>query len=256
MMAATLAEGTTVIENAACEPEIVNLVECLRKMGARIKGAGTSRLEITGVKKLHGCTIELIPDRIEAGTFMAAAAATRGDVTITGARLDHLHAVVDKLRDIGVSVTPNGGGSFRVTSSRKFRPTDVATLPYPGFPTDLQSQFTALLTVADGVSIVTEKIYPDRFMHLAELARMGAQLTKEGPHAIISGCLSLTGAPVMASDLRASAALVVAGLMADKETEIRRVYHIDRGYERIEKKLRKLGAQIERLSDDQPTPAT
>jgi len=256
VMAAVLAEGTTVIENAACEPEVVNLMQCLNRMGAHIKGIGSPHLEIRGVRRLVGCTCELIPDRIEAGTFMAAAAATRGDVTIRNFRMDHLHAVVDQFAQAGISVTPNGGESCRVTAVGKFKPVDVATLPYPGFPTDLQAQFMTLLAVADGVSVITEKIYPDRFMHVAELGRMGADIRKEGPHAIISGRPSLSGAPVMASDLRASAALVVAGLMADGETEIRRVYHIDRGYEHIEKKLRKLGAQIRRVSDDQPTPPT
>jgi len=254
MMAATLARGTTVIDNAACEPEIINLIECLLKMGARIKGAGTKRLEIRGVERLKGCTIDLIPDRIEAGTFMVAAAATRGDVTIRGGRLDHLHAVADKLREIGVTVTQGARETWRVTADGKFNPVDVATLPYPGFPTDLQAQLMALLTVAEGASVITEKIYPDRFMHVAELSRMGADVRKEGPHAIISGRPTLRGAPVMASDLRASAALVIAGLMAQGTTEVSRVYHIDRGYERIERKLRKLGARIRRLSDDQPTP--
>jgi UDP-N-acetylglucosamine 1-carboxyvinyltransferase len=254
MMAATLAHGTTVIENAACEPEVVNLVECLVKMGARIKGAGSSRLEIRGVERLRGCTIELIPDRIEAGTFMLAAAATHGDVLIKALRLDHLHAVVDKLRELGVSITAIGRNACRVTADGRFKPVDVATLPYPGFPTDLQAQLMALLTLAEGASVITEKIYPDRFMHVAELARMGADIRKEGPHAIISGLPKLSGAPVMASDLRASAALVIAGLAAQGETEIRRVYHIDRGYEHIEKKLAHLGGQIRRLPDDQPIP--
>jgi len=254
MMAATLARGTTVIENAASEPEVVNLVECLTRMGARIRGAGSSRLEIRGVERLKGCTIELIPDRIEAGTFMVAAAITHGDVVIKGLRLDHLHAVVDKLREVGVGITPVGRNACRVTADGRFRPVDVATLPYPGFPTDLQAQLMALLTLAEGVSVITEKIYPDRFMHVAELARMGANIRKEGPHAIISGLPKLSGAPVMASDLRASAALVLAGLAAEGETEIRRVYHIDRGYEHIEKKLARLGAQIRRLPDDQPIP--
>ena len=254
LMAATLAKGKTVIENAACEPEVINLIACLQKMGARIKGSGTKRLEVRGVAKLKGVTIGLINDRIEAGTFMVAAAATRGDVVVKGACLDHLHAVVDKLRQIGVSVTREGKSACRVTAEGRFNPVDVTTLPYPGFPTDLQAQLMALLSVAEGISVVTEKIYPDRFMHVAELARMGADLRKEGPHTIISGREKLTGAPVMASDLRASAALVIAGLMAQGETVINRVYHIDRGYEHIEKKLRKLGAQIRRASDDEPMP--
>jgi UDP-N-acetylglucosamine 1-carboxyvinyltransferase len=256
LMAATLAEGATVIENAASEPEVVNLAECLVKMGARIRGIGSSRLVIRGVKRLKGCTVELIPDRIEAGTFMMAAAATHGDIIIRGLRMDHLHAVVDKLRELGVGITAMGKDACRVTVDGRFKPVDVATLPYPGFPTDLQAQLMALLTVAEGASVITEKIYPDRFMHVAELARMGADIRKEGPHAIISGLPRLSGAPVMASDLRASAALVIAALAAQGDTEIRRVYHIDRGYEHIEKKLSKLGAHIRRLPDDQPIPQT
>jgi len=254
MMAATLTPGKTVIENAACEPEVINLIDCLKKMGARIRGADTKRLEIRGVERLRGCTVGLIPDRIEAGTFMVAAAATCGDVTIRNVRLDHLAAVVDKLGEIGVNVTAKGKSACRVTAEGPFRPVDVITLPYPGFPTDLQAQLMALLSVARGVSVISEKIYPDRFMHVAELSRMGAEVRKEGPHAIISGCKGLRGAPVMASDLRASAALVIAGLMARGETIISRVYHIDRGYEHIERKLRHLGADIRRIGDDQPIP--
>ena len=254
MMAATLARGTTVIENAACEPEVVNLIDCLTRMGARIKSAGTKRLEIRGVKRLKGVTVGLIPDRIEAGTFMIAAAATRGDITLKGVCLDHMHAVVDKLREIGITITPKGKSACRVTATGPLKPVDVSTLPYPGFPTDLQAQLMALLTVAEGVSVITEKIYPDRFMHVSELARMGAELRKEGPHAIISGPSKLSGAPVMVSDLRASAALVIAGLMARGETVVSRIYHLDRGYERMERKLRKLGAQIRRTSDDEPIP--
>jgi len=254
MMAATLAHGRTVIENAACEPEVLNLIDCLNRMGARIRFSGNKRLEIRGVQRLRGVTTRLIPDRIEAGTFMIAAAATRGDVTLKDICLDHMHAVVDKLRDVGVVVTPVGKRACRVTASGSFRPADVSTLPYPGFPTDLQAQLMALLTVADGVSVITEKIYPDRFMHVGELARLGARLRKEGPHAIITGPAKLSGAPVMASDLRASAALVIAGLMADKETTVNRIYHLDRGYERMERKLRKLGARIRRVSDSEPIP--
>ena len=254
LMAATLTKGKTVIENAACEPEVINLIDCLKKMGARIRGAGTKRLEVRGVERMKGCTIGLIPDRIEAGTFMVAAAATHGDVTVRNVRLDHLAAVVDKLAEIGVTVTPKGKSACRVTAGEAFRPADVITLPHPGFPTDLQAQLMTLLSVAEGVSVISEKIYPDRFMHVAELARMGANVRKEGPHAIISGRDVLRGAPVMASDLRASAALVVAGLMARGETIINRVYHIDRGYEHIERKLRQLGADIRRVGDEEPIP--
>ena len=255
MMAATLTPGTTIIEDAACEPEVINLIDALRRMGARIRYAAPKCLEIKGVKRLKGCTVDLIPDRIEAGTYMMAAAATRGDVTVEGVSLDHLHAVVDRLRATGVSVTPRGADAVRVVSDGRFRPIDVVTLPYPGFPTDLQAQVMTLLTAADGLSVVTENIYPDRFMHVAELGRMGAEIRKEGPHAIISGKPKMSGAPVMASDLRASAALVIAGLMAQGETTINRVYHIDRGYEQIEKKLRALGARIRRESDGLPNPA-
>ncbi len=255
MMAAALAPGTTLIEDAACEPEVINLIECLKKMGARIRYAGPKCLEIKGVKRLHGTTIDLIPDRIEAGTYMLAAAATRGDVTVEGLCVEHLYAVIDRLRAAGVAVTPKGRDAIRVVSDGRFTPVDVVTLPYPGFPTDLQAQVLTLLTAAEGLSVVTENIYPDRFMHVAELGRMGAEIRKEGPHAIISGRPKMSGAPVMASDLRASAALVIAGLMAQGETTVNRVYHIDRGYEHIEKKLRGLGAQIRRASDGLPPPA-
>lgn len=254
MMAAALTPGTTLIENAACEPEVMNLIECLKKMGARIRFPNPKCLEIKGVRRLKGATIDLIPDRIEAGTFMIAAAATRGDVTIEGLCMDHLHALVDRLRAAGVTVVPKGKTACRVVSDGRVQPVDVVTLPYPGFPTDLQAQFMTLLTATEGLSVVTENIYPDRFMHVAELGRMGADIRKEGPHAIISGKPKMSGAPVMASDLRASAALVIGGLMAQGETTISRVYHIDRGYEHIEKKLRGLGAQIRRVSDGLPAP--
>ncbi len=255
MMAATLAPGTTVIEDAACEPEVINLIEVLNSMGAKIRYAQPKCLEIKGVKKLHGVTVDLIPDRVEAGTYMIAAAATRGDVTIEGLCMDHLHAVVDRLQAIGVMVVSKKNDSCRIISDGRFNPVDVVTLPYPGFPTDLQAQMMTLLTLGDGLSVITENIYPDRFMHVAELGRMGVDIRKEGPHAIISGRPKMSGAPVMASDLRASAALVIAGLMAHGETTISRVYHIDRGYENIEKKLRSLGAQIRRVSDGLPPPA-
>ncbi|HOF17875.1 MAG TPA: UDP-N-acetylglucosamine 1-carboxyvinyltransferase [Phycisphaerae bacterium] len=248
MSAATLAEGRTVIESAACEPEIEDLADFLNAMGAKIRGAGTPRVTIDGVEKLAGCPHEVIPDRIEAGTFMVAAALTNGEVTLTNARLDHLMAVVDKLREIGVNVEPSAGGAV-VSSARRLEPTDVTTQPYPGFPTDLQAQLMTLLCLADGNSVITEKIFPDRFMHVAELLRMGADIRKEGPTAIVTGVRRLIGAPVMASDLRASAALVLAGLVARGTTEILRVYHIDRGYERIEQRLNALGADIQRVSE-------
>ncbi len=248
MMAATLAEGRTVIECAACEPEIVDLANFLNAMGARITGAGAPRMTIEGVDNLQGITHRVIPDRIEAGTFMIAAAITNGEVKISGARLDHMMAVVDKLRQIGVIIEADDGGAI-VSSRRGITPSDVTTQPYPGFPTDLQAQLMALLCLAGGNSIVTEKIYPDRFMHISEMARMGANIRKEGPTALVLGAGRLVGAPVMAGDLRASAALVLAGLAAEGTTTISRVYHIDRGYERIEEKLAALGADIKRISE-------
>ncbi len=248
MSAAVLAKGTTIIESAACEPEIADLVEYLNKMGAKITGAGTPRLTIEGVESLQGCRHEVIPDRIEAGTFMMAAAATNGEVHLANTDLGHMLAVVDKLRQIGVNVDRDGDG-VSISSSRRLSPADVTTQPYPGFPTDLQAQLLTLLCQAEGNSVITEKIYPDRFMHVAELLRMGANIRKEGPTAIVTGVKELIGAPVMASDLRASAALVIAGLIARGETTINRVYHIDRGYERIEEKLRPLGADIERVNE-------
>jgi len=249
MMAATLAEGRTCIENAACEPEVQDLAHFLNAMGARISGIGTPRLVIEGVKELGGCEYEVLPDRIEAGTFLVAGAITQGDLRLLNTRLDHLHAVVDKLRQIGVTVYQENG-EVRVTASHRPAAADVTTLPYPGFPTDLQAQFMALLSIGDGISVVTEKIYPDRFMHVAELNRMAADIRKEGATSIIIGVPELSGAQVMASDLRASAALVLAGLVAKGTTEVRRVYHIDRGYEKIEEKLCAVGAKITRMPDE------
>ena len=248
MMAACLAKGKTVIEAAACEPEITDLANFLNKCGARITGQGTPRIEIDGVDHLGGCEHRVIPDRIEAGTFMVAAAITNGELELKNCRLDHLGAVVDRLRHIGVTVERNNGVVV-VASARRIEPTDVTTQPYPGFPTDLQAQLMTLLCLADGNSIITEKIFPDRFMHVAELNRMGAHLRKEGPTVIVEGVRQLVGAPVMASDLRASAALLVAGLIAKGQTKLSRVYHIDRGYERIEEKLNAVGADIQRLSE-------
>jgi UDP-N-acetylglucosamine 1-carboxyvinyltransferase len=248
LMAAVLAEGRTVIESAACEPEVVDLADFLNAMGARIRGAGTPRLIVEGVESLHGVEYEIIPDRIEAGTFMMAAALTNGEVSLSHCRLDHMMAVTDKLREVGVTVEANDGGAV-AASARRLEPADVTTQPYPGFPTDLQAQIMALLCLADGNSAVTEKIYPDRFMHVPELLRMGANIRKEGPTSIVTGIRHFTGAPVMASDLRASAALVLAGLVAQGRTTVRRVYHIDRGYEQIERKLQALGADIERAGE-------
>ena len=248
MMAACLAEGQTIIECAACEPEIVDLADFLTKMGARIHGAGNHRILVEGVAELRGAEHEVIPDRIEAGTFITAAAITRGEITVSGARLDHLAAVTDALRRIGVSIEPTAAGCH-VFARDGFCATDVVALPYPGVPTDMQAQISALLSTANGISVVTDKVFPDRFMHVAELLRMGANIRKEGPTAIVTGVKRLVGAPVMASDLRASAALVLAGLIARGTTTVQRVYHIDRGYEDIELKLRSLGAEIERVSD-------
>lgn len=249
MMAATLAEGKTIIEAAACEPEVADLADYLNAMGARISGAGTPRIIVEGVERLTGAPHTVIPDRIEAGTFMIAAGLTNGEVKLSNVRLDHMMAVVDKLRDVGVIVEQTNG-SVVVSSSRRLEPTEVTTQPYPGFPTDLQSQLMTLLCLADGNSVVTEKIFPDRFMHVAELMRMGANLIKEGPTVVVAGVKRLIGAPVMASDLRASAGLVLAGLVAKGQTTIQRIYHIDRGYEHIETKLNSLGAEIKRVSGD------
>lgn len=248
MMAATLAEGTTVIESAACEPEVIDLADYLNACGARITGQGTPRITIEGVKELHGCEWTVIPDRIEAGTIMMAAAITNGEILLTNCRLDHLLALVDRLRAIGVNVERKNG-NVQISSSRRLEPVSVTTQPYPGFPTDLQAQIMALLSLADGNSIITEKIFPDRFVHVAELGRMGARLRKEGPTVIVEGVKNLIGAPVMASDLRASAALVIAGLVARGKTKISRVYHIDRGYDKIEQRLVALGADIQRVPE-------
>jgi UDP-N-acetylglucosamine 1-carboxyvinyltransferase len=248
MMAATLAEGVTVIESAACEPEVVDLANFLTAMGARIAGAGSPTITITGVKQLGGATHEVIPDRIEAATFALAAAVTKGEVTIHGARLDHLQAVLEKMREAGVRMERQGS-SLIVKRGGRLKPVDVTTLPYPGFPTDVQAQFMVLMAVAKGISIITERIFEARFMHVSELARLGADIAIEGPSAIIKGGLPLSGAPVMASDLRASAALLLAGMAAKGATQVNRIYHLDRGYEKIDDKLRGLGARIERINE-------
>ncbi|MBU9888914.1 MAG: UDP-N-acetylglucosamine 1-carboxyvinyltransferase [Candidatus Omnitrophica bacterium] len=245
MMAAVLAQGKTVIENAACEPEVVDLAQFLRKMGAKIQGEGSPRIEVEGVRKLHGASYRVIPDRIEAGTFMFAAAITGGDLLVRKMEAAHLNAVIDKLRQAGVKVD-KFKNAVRVRKTGRLKPMDITTLPYPAFPTDLQAQAMALMTVTPGISVVTEKIYPNRFMHVPELGRMGAKVYLEGPSAIVHGVKKLSGAPVMASDLRASAALVLAGLVAEGATEVQRVYHLDRGYENLEQKLTSLGALIRR----------
>lgn len=245
MMAATLAEGTTVIENAAKEPEIEELASVLNKMGAKIQGAGSDIVKIEGVDMLHGASHRVIPDRIEAGTFMVAAALTHGDVVVRGARPDHLDAFLLKLKEAGVALSIEEG-KVRVKGDRKAKSVDITTLPYPGFPTDLQAQMMVLMAVSDGISVITETIFENRFMHAQELSRMGADIRLEGNRAIIKGVESLSGAPVMATDLRASVSLILAGLVAKGQTEISRVYHLDRGYEHIERKLSALGADIQR----------
>ena len=246
MMAATLAEGTTIIENAAKEPEIEDLASVLNEMGAWVQGSGTDLIQIEGVDALHGASHRIIPDRIEAGSFVIAAAITGGDVLVRGARADHLEAFLIKLREAGVVYTAGEVG-IKVERNGNIKSVDVTTLPYPGFPTDLQAQMMALMAVADGVSIITETIFENRFMHAQELDRMGAQIQLEGNRAVVRGVRELSGAPVMASDLRASVALLLAGLVANGTTEVSRVYHLDRGYEQIEKKFSRLGAQIERV---------
>ena len=246
MMAACLADGTTVIENAAKEPEIVDLAAFLVKRGARIGGAGSDLITIEGVKALRGADHDVIPDRIEAGTYLAAGAITGGDVSVEDCRPQHLEAVTAKLREAGAEVV-EGKESVRLTATARLKSVDVKTYPYPGFATDMQAQMMALMCVTQGTSVITETVFESRFIHVPELQRMGAEIKVDGSHAVVTGTARLTGAPVMASDLRASAGLIVAGLAAEGETEIARVYHLDRGYERIEDKLRGLGASITRV---------
>ncbi len=248
MMAAALAEGVTVIQSAACEPEVVDLANFLNAMGARVSGAGSPTLVIQGVKQLHGAEHEAIPDRIEAATFAIAAVATRGEVTLAGSRPDHFHAVLDKLQEVGARIERREG-RLTIKGTRELRPSDVTTQPYAGFPTDAQAQMMTLMTQASGISIITERIFEARFMHVSELARLGADITIEGPSAVVKGPTRLSGAPVMASDLRASAALVIGGLVAKGETRVRRIYHLDRGYEKIDGKLRRLGARVKRVQE-------
>jgi UDP-N-acetylglucosamine 1-carboxyvinyltransferase len=247
MMAATLAEGVTVIENAAHEPEVADLAQFLIQCGAKINGAGTDAVTIDGVESLNGSgTHRIMPDRIEAGTYLAAAAITGGDIFVRGCNPRHLDAVALKLREIGVEIREEPEG-LRATAPNRVRAVDIKTLPYPGFPTDMQAQIMALMTLSDGLSVITETVFENRFSHVAELRRMGADIQIEGRNAIIKGVRRLSGAPVMASDLRASAGLVLAGLAAEGETEISRVYHLDRGYEGIERKFSNLGGEITRI---------
>ena len=248
MMAASLARGTTLLENAAREPEIVELAEALNKMGGKVDGAGSDSITIEGVDELKPLIHAVMPDRIEAGTFMIAAAITRGDVRVIGALPQHQEALIAKLREAGVELIEEAG-AIRVKGPRKILPVDIKTRPHPGFPTDMQAQFMALMALAGGSSVISENVFENRFMHVCELQRMGADITIEGHAATVKGVKSLCGAPVMATDLRASASLILAGLAAENTTEVSRIYHLDRGYERIETKLKALGADIERVKE-------
>jgi UDP-N-acetylglucosamine 1-carboxyvinyltransferase len=247
MMAATLADGETIIENAAREPEVVDLANFLIAMGAKIQGAGTDKIVVQGVAKLRGTHYEVLPDRIEGGTYLVAGAITRGHVKLKNTRPDHLDAVLAKLAEAGAKVATGDNWIEVDMRGKRPRAVDVRTAPYPAFPTDMQAQFAALNTVADGVGTVIETIFENRFMHMLEMRRLGAEIRLEGNTAIIRGVERLTGAPVMATDLRASASLVLAGLVAEGRTDVERIYHIDRGYEAIEEKLAQLGAQIKRV---------
>lgn len=249
MMTAAMAKGVTVLENAAREPEIADLGDYLNRMGAKIEGAGTDTIRIQGVSELTPAAYEVMPDRIEAGTFMCAAAITGGDVKISGMKLEHLDALTFKLIDAGVEIT-NRGGVVRVKGPKRPLAVNIKTRPYPGFPTDMQAQFMALMCIADGASVISENIFENRFMHVSELLRFGADITVEGNSATVKGVKKLSGAPVMATDLRASACLVLAGLAAEGTTEIQRIYHLDRGYEHIETKLAGLGADIKRVPEE------
>jgi UDP-N-acetylglucosamine 1-carboxyvinyltransferase len=247
MMAAALAEGVTILENAAKEPEVVDLAECLNKMGAKITGVGTDVISIEGVEKLSGTNHNIVCDRIEAGTYMVAAAMTGGEVTLNNVRADLLDAVIDKLREAGAEVIVNGE-SITVKSDGKLKAVNVRTAPHPAFPTDMQAQFMAMNVIAEGVSTVTETIFENRFMHVQELQRLGADVSVDGHTALVKGVSHLDGATVMATDLRASASLVLAGLVARNETVIERIYHLDRGYELLEEKFTALGAKVKRAN--------
>ena len=248
LMAAALAEGTTVLENAAMEPEIVDLADCLNAMGAKIEGAGTARITIEGVQKLSGCEHAVVADRIETGTFLVAAAMTGGRVTATHARPDTLDAVLDKLREAGADIETDGDRIVLDMHGKRPRAVNITTAPHPAFPTDMQAQFMAMNCMAEGVGVINETIFENRFMHVNELLRLGADIRVDGHTAVVRGVDKLSGAPVMATDLRASASLILAGLVAEGDTTIDRIYHLDRGYENIEEKLGALGAQIRRIS--------
>ena len=245
LMAATLAEGQTVLENAACEPEVEELARVLNKMGARVSGAGTDIIRIEGVDSLHPVEHAILPDRIEAGTLLVAAAITGGDILVKNAVAEHLDAVIQKLRAAGCQIVAHAGG-LRCRGPRDIHSVDAKTSPYPGFPTDMQAQLMVLMTVADGTSVISENVFENRFMHVSELQRMGADITIQGGTAVVKGVKGLSGAPVMATDLRASASLILAGLRANGRTDVHRVYHLDRGYEGLERKLRAIGANIRR----------
>jgi len=246
MMAATLAEGRTILENAAMEPEVVDLAELLKKMGASIEGAGTPKIIIDGIRELKGTTHRVIPDRIETGTFIVAGAITGGELELTDVIPEHVETIIEKLRENGVAIEA-GNNRIVVYGPHDLAPSDVTTHEYPGFATDMQAQYMALMTQANGISLINESIFENRYMHASELMRMGANIRLDGSRAIVAGRTKLTGATVIASDLRASASLVLAGLVADGYTIVDRVYHLDRGYEKIEEKLRSVGAKIERL---------
>jgi UDP-N-acetylglucosamine 1-carboxyvinyltransferase len=248
MMAATLAQGRTVLKNAAREPEVVELAHALTQMGAKIQGAGDDVIVIDGVEELRSIEYTIMPDRIEAGTFMVASGITQGNVKLLNCNLSHMEAVAAKLREAGLEIFPEGEG-LKVIGPVDIKPVDVKTLPYPGFPTDMQAQVMALMCLANGLSVVTETVFENRFMHVSELKRMGADIRVEGSNAIVRGMANLTGAPVMATDLRASASLVLAGLAAEGTTEVSRIYHLDRGYEKLDEKLNRLGAKIRRAQE-------
>lgn len=248
IMAASMAQGTTIIENAAEEPEIVDLANFLNQMGAKIKGAGTKVIKVDGVERLHGAVHTVIPDRVEAGSFMVAAAATRGNVLVANVIEDHLKSVIAKLKEVGVQITEEADG-LRVIGPEKIHPVDIKTLPYPGFPTDMQSQLMALMTISQGTSVITETVFENRFMHVAELKRMSADIRIEGHSAIVKGVPRLTGAEVKATDLRAGAALVIAALVAEGKSAIGCVHHLDRGYENLVEKFQGLGAKISRIDE-------
>ncbi|MCY7278315.1 MAG: UDP-N-acetylglucosamine 1-carboxyvinyltransferase, partial [Phormidesmis sp. CAN_BIN44] len=249
MMAATLAEGETTIENAAQEPEVADLANFCRAMGAKIRGAGTNTIVISGVPSLHSVDYSIIPDRIEAGTFLLAGAMTRSEITLSPIIPDHLTAVLAKMRDMGIRVVMDSPKQMRILPSQGYRSTDIETLPYPGFPTDMQAPFMSLLTLAQGDSVISETVFENRLGHVPELNRMGADIRVKGNHAIIRGVPLLSGAPVVATDLRASAALVVAALAAEGKTTIQGLHHLDRGYENLERKLKNLGAKLQRVQE-------